>query len=198
MDGGLYTVGEVLYLLSLEREDAIGDDVSQPNSVSRFTADGFSAPTATEQDRVMTIARWNDVQDAKSRAGRERLGKLEKLLMAMRVLEFTEREIADWFGVSQWTVHMKWRASLDEILLELGGAAGPPENRTSAVSACLQCALHPRARVAERRKRIRGGWKITRHERQSSLCRLCTPEHLRPQLVGYVPPDAEDQATDAD
>lgn len=175
-----YSLGEVLHLLSLSHEDAIDDDATQPDSCAHFSEDGHSAATAHEQfDPIFTIARWWDVRRARDRVVRT---KLEQEVVQLRVAGFGEHELAGLLGLSRATARRRFRASIDEILHELGGEPDQAE-RVSIPSACLRCASRPRARLAPVTRRHGRGRRTLRPERPSSLCEPCTPEDRRHLLV---------------
>jgi hypothetical protein len=177
---GLYSEGEVAWLMSISRRDAIGFDAYPRSQVARFSPGGH-AHTAVDPtiSPVPTIARWHDV-----RAARERVvtDHRDRILIFLRTLEFTEREVAEFFELSKSAIHQRFRARFDDILAVLGGAATPPE-RTSQVSACMRCGERPRVRVAARRRRVRGGWFTIAPERLGSLCWECWPPDNRDVLI---------------
>jgi hypothetical protein len=176
-----YSLGEVLYLLSLSHEDAIDDDAGQADSCAQFTEDGHAPATAHEEwDPVMTIARWWDVRRARDRVART---KLEQEVVQLRVAGFGEHELAGLLGLSRATARRRFRASVEEILHELGGEVDQTE-RISIPSACLTCGDRPRARLAPVTRRHGRGRRTIRPERSSSLCEPCTPDARRHLLVG--------------
>lgn len=182
MSIGGYTVGELVFLLSLSVEEALAESERFRSCLAQVTADGDLAPAApAELDPIPTFARWSEVRRARFRVVK---GRLEAQVIDLRLAGFTEREVAEQLGISDTTVHRQFRARLDDIIELLGGVvAREDDERTSMVPACMVCAARPRARLAARRRRVRGGWKVLTPERLSSLCRECTPEERRDRLV---------------
>jgi hypothetical protein len=177
-----YTPGEVAYLLSLSRSQARDESVRWSDSVGSLSHDDLPATTSTEFAPVLLIARWRDVHGARATVvARKRAEAARELdaaareaveqglaetwaIVAARLAASPERAIAAALGLSDTTVHRRFRASLEEILAELGGSAVPETPASSRVSACLVCAERPRARSAD-------------DDRQLSTCVEC-----------YVPP----------
>lgn len=194
MQGDRYTRGEVLYLLSLTRGDAIEDDEGYVDSCARFSADGnLASTTHAEWDPLMTIARWNDVHGARARVIAQRMEaascnpreiQFETVILILRARGHTEEEIAERTGLHRLAARRRFTAATNAILEELGGEVLVDEDdMPSTVPACMRCARRPRARVQERRRRIRGGSRILAPERLSSLCVQCTPEDQLKHLV---------------
>lgn len=179
-----YTKGEVAYLLGLERRHAIGDDVSQPDSCALLNPDGpMAGTTHSELDPVFTIARWQDVQRARRAIIARRMEHegltaeavaLEQLILYLRAAGFSEREVGEALGIHNLMARRRFGAAIADVLEELGGEASETE-RTSTVPACMVCARRPRARLRAERRKARGGAKIIKPERLSSLCVECTP-----------------------
>jgi len=191
-----YSKGEVAYLLALERWDAIEDDASQPDSCALLNPDGpLSGTTHVEWDPIFTIARWHDVQRARRAviARRMRVDDVElavivfeQRVLQLRALGLSEREVGELLGVDRLFARRRFGAAIADVLEELGGEA-LDEERLSTVPACMVCAERPRARLAEQRRKVRGGWKILKPERLSSLCAECTPAERRHRLVRPAP-----------
>lgn len=180
MDGclstGGYTVGEIVFLLSLDSDEAVEEDSRFRSCLAQITPDGELAPsTSAEYDPVPTFARWSEVHGARYRVMKSKLGEA---VLELRLAGYTERELAPVLGISQPTVHRHFRARLAEIIVELGGVVELDE-RTSSVPACLLCAQRPRARLAARTMKVAGRKRLIA-ERQSSLCRDCHPS---PELL---------------
>lgn len=177
----LYSRGEVAFLLSLTRDDAIDEDASQADSLSRCTPDGPGSTTSHEEwDPVFTIARWNEVHAAKACIVKT---KVELAVLELRVGGHTEQELADHLGIHRLAGRRRFGASLDELLELLGGEALPDDSPAAAEDACLSCALGPRVRLRAKRRRVRGGWKVIRPERQAAVCRDCLREDLQSEVL---------------
>jgi hypothetical protein len=172
LSGTQYTVAEVAFLLALSHEDAIDISVAWSDSLAKCTHDGPAAPTTSEDwDPPMLIARWHDVQAAKRRA---QIGKLRLEILRLRVAGYTELEVAQLVGLGKKTAARRFRASLDEILEELGGVATNVDAPTSSVPACMSCATRPRTRRTRMVVRLRGTrYRRVLEEGQSSLCAPC-------------------------
>ncbi len=179
MPAGGYTRGEVVYLLSLTHSDAVSEDARQPDSLARTSPEGPGAPTAHEEwDPVFTVARWHDVQAARRRALERKMTaanadprqlKLELIILELRSRGWTEEEIAQRAGLAQQSVSRKARATLAEIVAELGGETTFGE-RTSSPPVCWTCGGS--AVRVERRRRIatRGGRTTIREQRGTHSC----------------------------
>lgn len=173
------------FLLSLSETDVLAGAFR--SQLAQVTPDGDFAPAAqAEIDPIPTYARWCEVRRARARVeagnGRVELAAQETLALELRIRGLMEREIAEILSVSTPTAHRRWRALLEEITAELGAA---PElaSPASRIPACLLCGQRPRARLAARRRRVYGGWKVLAPEKQSSLCRECTPQDRLHLLV---------------
>lgn len=180
-----YTRGEVLYLLSLKREDAIDEDAGQPDSCAMLSPDDLPSTTHAEWDPVFAIARWHDVQGAKRRLEKrwERVhAELGLEIVELRAREATEEQVAELVGLHRLAARRRFHATLEDIMRELGGAAETAE-RTSAVSACMKCARRPRARRRELVRKRKGRPPQITPERMSSLCWDCAPQVVRQRLI---------------
>jgi hypothetical protein len=188
--GDGYTRGEVVYLSSLSRREAIDEDASQPDSLARTSPDGPGAPTAHEDwDPVFAVARWHDVQAARRRVVERKMAaagadpraiRLELVILELRVRGWTERAIAEHTGLQALAVRRRFTAGIADILDELGGELAA-ETVTSSPSACMHCGVRPRVRI-ERKRRIvlpGGGRTTVREQRLSTLC----IEHHDPGLL---------------
>ena len=119
-----YSAGEVAFLLSLSRDDAEDMSVSWADSVGSASADSLPSSTSHEWDPVLLIARWCEVDAARRRVMGSRA---EARILHMRLVEEqTEREIAAATGLSQPTVHRRWRSMVDEVVDELHGRRDRP------------------------------------------------------------------------
>lgn len=142
MHGSPYTPGEVVYLLSLTCAQARDESVRWADSCGSLSAEDLPATTSQEYDPVLLIARWHDV-----RAARERVvtTKEAAAVLEQRLAGGTEREVGQALGVSDSTVHRRFRATVEEILAELGAHAGPLETPAySRTALCIACARAPR------------------------------------------------------
>lgn len=166
MDG--YSTGEVVWLLSLGRQEAICDDASPRSGLaSERTGVSSEGPPLP-----VSVRRW-DVRRARNRVV---ASKRDRQMLELRGAGFTETEVAAETGVSQATVNRRVRASVREIVDELGGEHDQPAEAQSRTSMCMVCAVRPRARHEAVRRRVRGGWKTLVPERQGSLCEQCLDE----------------------
>lgn len=172
-----YSAGEIAFLLSLTRAEAIDLDASQPDSLAHLAEDPHSGGGDHEQ-QLPTIARWHDVQAARRRVTAK---KADLAIVAMRGAGLSEQEIAEQLGSSQPTVHRRYRATLTEVQAALGGA---PEGRmaTSRPTMCLQCGIRPRARTRAHVIKV-AGIKHEIPERQLGLCAECVPAQRRDELL---------------
>jgi hypothetical protein len=185
-----YSRGEVVYLSSLSRREAVDEDASQPDSLARTSPDGPGAPTTHEEwDPVFAIARWHDVQAARRRVVQRKMTaagadpraiRLELVILELRVRGWTERAIAERTGLHRLTIRQRFSAGIADILAELGGEL-VAETVTSSPSACMRCGVRPRVRI-ERKRRVvlpGGGRTTIREQRVSTMC----IEHHDPELL---------------
>lgn len=177
---GTYSPAEVVFLLSLSQEDAQDFSVRWADSCRDLSSDGPSSAAGREHDPLPLIARWVDVRAARRRVVR---AKEADAVLELRLAGHTERDVAEQTGLSAATVHRRFRATVQEILTELGTqpVADAPE-RLSRVSACLKCGQHPRARVRAKIMLVAG---VSRRidERQIGTCAGCTDEAYQPELL---------------
>lgn len=174
-----YSPGEIAWLLSLTYEEAVSADASPVSSTGQLSGDGTSG--SADGPQVPVIARWNDVRRARQIVREKR----DQEILELRVAGETEQEVAAKVGLSQQTVSRRFRASLRDILDELGGPASPEEVE-SRLSLCLECGDRPRARARARYRRVRGkGLVEIAEERQLALCEQCLPAD-HPPLVSEV------------
>lgn len=172
MDG--YSAGEVVWLLSLTREEALAHDSAPRTSTAHMSTDGTERAQSSEGPSLPAVVRWNDVHDARARVlDRKRMVQVIRL----RGFGYTQQEIAEKLGVSQPTVSRAFKAAVREVLEELGGEQLPAMAASSRLSMCMRCGQRPRARHPEVRRRVRGAPpKLVRPERQASLCDHCLDE----------------------
>lgn len=170
MPGSHYTVAEVGFLLSIDEEEARNIDAGMGSQLGSLGGEASSGHSS-EDPSVFAIARWHDVHDARARVLANR--RAESMVLSLSLAEMPQRTIAAAVGISQPTVSRKLKASLTEILEELGGSA-VASSPTSRTAACFECCVRPRARVEELCRRWeRGRWRLVRTERQASLCAEC-------------------------
>jgi AraC-like DNA-binding protein len=146
MGSAAYTPGEVVYLLSLSPQQARDASVRWADSVGSMSADGPAGSSAGgEHDPVLLIARWHDVRAARRRviARKEAHAAEAEAILALRLAGATTRAVAGVVGLSYPTVHRRFRATVDEVLAELGADVSGTE-ATSRVAACLMCGTRPR------------------------------------------------------
>lgn len=139
----LYTPGEVLFLLSLTREEAIDVDASQPDSCAHLSEDPIPSGDAGDDAELFTIARWHDVHDARRRIVHS---KRDDLLLQLRARDFSQEEIAAVLGSSQPTVSRRIKATLRELLDDLGADdRGPASQAAGALERALTEVMRGRA-----------------------------------------------------
>lgn len=170
-----YSPAEVAYLLSLDHDEALLDSAGFVDSLAHLGDDSHGAPASdVEHAGVPTIARWADVRRARARvlARKEAdAARRSSQVLVLRVHEATEAEVARLLGVSQPTVNRHLRATLDEILAELGGEMEGADV-VSRPSACLKCGSRPRA---SRTSTLKIEGRRTSRTRQLGLCEACLP-----------------------
>jgi hypothetical protein len=164
MDG--YTVGELVWLLALRYKDALEEDL--PGS-SLMRADGGGGRWGGDPTRIPTLARWSEVHAAKERVVRRRRDAIAAELLAQG---YVQAEVASLLETSQQTVSRRFRATLREILDELGGPRSS-EDASSRVPLCLICGRRPRARAAAVTRNTLGGVQVLRAERDVAVCDGC-------------------------
>lgn len=139
MATGFYTRSEVLWLRQMDRSAATFHDAYPPSALSN--AEGGLASSAEET--LPAIARWWDVRLAFERVT---VDKRDKAIVELRLAGFTEEEVARAMGTSQPTVNRRFRATLLEVMEELGEAY--PDEPKSYAPVCWRC-LAPAVRLAE-------------------------------------------------
>lgn len=141
-----YTVGEVLWLLQMTRQEAIDYDASPKDSCADLSEDPYGGGSANADPSLFVICRWHDVHDARKRVVRR---KGDEFIIRLRAEGFTELEIVRLARVPQATMRRRFRATLAEIVTELGGdltvlmpkAGNPKERRVvEAVTSMLRAA----------------------------------------------------------
>lgn len=175
-----YTRGEVIWLLSLSRDDAVDLDATPPDSCSHLRGSGDAAAPETDDDRLPVVARWLDVQRAR---GAILADKRSVASLQLYASGFSDREVANMLGQDRMAVRRKWRATVDEILEFLGGVV-EPDPALSHLDLCLRCGQNVRVRLGAVKVRVRGGWRIDQPERQASVCRACLHPGLHSRIVG--------------
>lgn len=131
MDGSDYSVGEVLFLRSLSREEAIDCDASPPDSLARFVAGDAGAGGSSEGPALPVVARWWDVHRAAATVRRRKAGPSE---LELRLAGYTRAEIAEVTGESIETIRKRTHVEVDEIMAELGSI----DPVRSAIDAALE------------------------------------------------------------
>lgn len=175
-----YSRGEVIWLLSLTRDQAIEMDSNHRDSCAGLAASNESGGSISAvAQSVPTIARWADVQRARRDVIREKEGLA---ILQLRAGGFSEREIAKLSDRDRLALRRRWHATVLEILDRLGGP-GQDEGTTSRIDSCLKCGEHPRVQLLPVKARTRGGWKIVSKGRQASVCRTCLSPELASRIV---------------
>lgn len=170
----LYTPAEVLWLLSMDRDQAIACDCGLVSQLQGMTPDGTpGGGSAGQDDRpLMVICRWWDVQNARTAVVIERL---HQQVLDMRAREQTDPDVAAATGLSKTTMRRRFEKALASIVDELNAGDPAPEARVVAgVDACLLCGTGPRARITA----ARGDGT-----RRTSVCSACLDAPLRDRLV---------------
>lgn len=178
---GSYTRGEVVFLLSLSRDQAIDMD-AHPRDSCAGLSDDHESGGGDDDSGVMVIARWLDVQRAKKAIVRD---KESLAILQLRAGGFGERELGRLMGTGQMAVRRRAHATVTEILEHLGGATWETDP-DSRVDACLACGSAPRIRLAAVRRRVRGGWVEVLPERQSSVCTACLDDKFDFRNMGRL------------
>lgn len=170
----LYTPAEVLWLLSMDRDQAIACDSGLVSQLQGLTEDGSPGNGSSGQDErpLMVICRWWDVRRAQEATVIERL---HQEVLELRAQERTDPEVAQATGLSKTTMRRRFETALASVVDELNAGDPAPEARVVAgVDACLLCGSGPRARIVS-----------TRGEgtRRTSVCASCLDEPLRDRLI---------------
>jgi hypothetical protein len=174
----LYSRGEVLWLLSITYDEALGLDAVPRDSCLTF-GDVGSSTALIEDSPLLTVLRWHDVHAARRRI---LATKLERLVVRLRAAGFTERDIATVIATPKTTVRRHFDATLNEIIRLLG--EGDSSSDPHAVTAsCLTCGQHPRVRLEPVLRKRRGKWRIATPARTARVCATC----LRPELRRRLP-----------
>lgn len=177
-----YTPGEVVWLLQMDREQAISYDAYPRSSCADLSEDPHGSGSSDGDDELFVIARWWDVMRASARITTD---KQTGEIAVLRARGYTEEEVGRMLGLSQPTVHRRFRASLKELLLVLGEFHDDLE-RESRIPACLTCGQRPRVRLAAIKRRVKGGWRTVQEERQAGVCAVCLREDLRPRALAQA------------
>lgn len=184
MPNGYYTVGEVLWLISLRHSDAVAEDASPPSALGHLSDalnEGGSSSSAGPE--LPVVARWQDVHAAKARV-LARKGAEAMRLVELRAQGRSEEEIAKEVGLERSAVRRRVMATTRDVLDELGGESAGEVLALSHPTLCMRCGQRPRARWAAVKKRVKGGWRTVTPERQASFCAECVHPDVRAQLVG--------------
>jgi hypothetical protein len=164
-----YTAGEVAWLLSLTRTDAIEHDAPSSHL-------GQPDGAGEGGHRIPTLARWAEVHGVKRRVVCRRRDALAAELVARG---YTQPEVAELLDSSQPTIHRRFKASVRDILAELGGEADDVADAPARPSMCLRCGVRPRARVAPIYLKVRGqAPRQVSPERELGVCALCAVDDV--------------------
>lgn len=168
----LYRPGEVLWLLSITREEAIDHDASPGCGVGNLSGDTTSHTSSLEEDRpLLAIVRWWDVHTARLRVVS---GQSRQDVLDARAAGLTEHATSQVTGLPVSTARRRFEQTLTLLVDELNGAH--EDNAIpSCREMCMVCAQRPRCRTTTTATRPKGGWRY----RQSSVCAKC----LRPELA---------------
>lgn len=175
---GSYTRGEVVWLLSLTREQAIDMDATQRDSCAGLADDTDLLGGTGEPSQLPTIARWHDVQRAKREVVRAKEGLAS---LQLRAHGYSERELAKLFNRDRLALRRRWHASIEEIIERLGGV-GFEEPALSHIDLCLHCGKQPRAYLGAVTIKVKGGRRTVQAARYASVCSSC----LSPELSGRI------------
>ena len=114
-----YGPGEVVWLLSLDHEEALAYDAGAQTSFPDLLSGNFhtgSTGTADEAP-LLVVLRWHDVQ----RARRIVEPLIDEEVLELRLRGLSEHQIGITLERSQQTVSRQFRSSVDAILDVLGG-----------------------------------------------------------------------------
>jgi hypothetical protein len=181
----VYGRKEVIWLLSLSKDDALEYDTSPPSLLGRVSSDEITASGVDDDSDLFVVVRWRDVQLARKAV---RATPEQQQILNRRVAGETEAEIATKVGTSDTTVRRRFASTLDSIMVVLGGDVDEEQDTTeSQVSACLNCGERPRARAPAVYRRRRGQPpEEVQAERQLSVCATCARAAAR--RSGEAPP----------
>jgi transcriptional regulator len=174
---GGYTIGEILWLLSLTREQAVDLDATPADSLAA-TSETHAADARTIDGSIPVIARWHDVQQAKARLNAT---KQELKMVELRAQGQTDKQVAETLGTSRQTVNRKWRATVQEILDELGGEYH--ESALSHIDLCLNCGKHPRAYLKAVTRKANHKTITTSPARSAAYCTNCITPALHKRVA---------------
>jgi AraC-like DNA-binding protein len=121
MDGCEYTVGEVLWLLQMSRQEAIDYDAVPKDSCADLSEDPQGGGSANADPSLFVVLRWHDVHDA---AKRVRMSKENAHIIRLRSCGYTEEEVSERVSLDRRTLRRRFRATVNEILTELGSDQG--------------------------------------------------------------------------
>lgn len=176
-----YQRNEIAFLLSLDRQQALEYASGMRDSIGHLTEERGHSGFSPDDTDVPFIAMWAEVNAA---AARIKDAKANLALLHLRLQGYTDEEIATELKLGRVTVGRRWRATLEEILNELGGEAEPIAMALDHIDMCTRCGVNPRTRV-RRRARIwtNGRWRWKRVERPSSMCASCLETDHDPGLA---------------
>jgi hypothetical protein len=161
-----YTEGEVVWLLALSYRDALEEDFPG-GSLSQADSGG----AGDGGGRVPTLVRWAEVRTAAARIARRKQDVEAAELLARG---YTTLEVAVLQRASRQTINRRFRATIAEIVDELGGPPTPAADTTSRIALCLICGARPRARSARVTRRLPGGVvQVLQSERELGVCAEC-------------------------
>lgn len=118
MDGCDYTVGEVLWLLQMSRQEAIEYDAVPKDSCADLSEDPQGGGSADADPSLFVVLRWHDVHDAAKRVS---IRKENAHIIRLRAVGYTEEEVSARLSLDRRTLRRRFRATLAEIVAELGG-----------------------------------------------------------------------------
>lgn len=121
MDGCDYTVGEVLWLLQMTHQEALDYDSVPKDSCADLSEDPQGGGSADADPSLFVVLRWHDVHDA---AKRVRISKENTHILKLRACGYTEEEVSERVELDRRTLRRRFRASVNEILAELGTDTG--------------------------------------------------------------------------
>jgi DNA-directed RNA polymerase specialized sigma24 family protein len=118
MDGSEYSVGEVVWLLQMSHQEAIDYDADPRDSCADLSEDPQGGGSADADPSLFVVLRWHDVHDAAKRVATK---KENAHIVRLRAEGFTEEEVARVMDCDRRTLRRRFRATVAEIVAELGG-----------------------------------------------------------------------------
>lgn len=116
-----YTMGEVLWLLQMSHQEALDYDTVPKDSCADLSEDPQGGGSADADPSLFVVLRWHDVHDAAKRVS---IRKENAHIIRLRSCGYTEEEVSARVNLDRRTLRRRFRATLNEILVELGADEG--------------------------------------------------------------------------